>query len=165
MGAVTEKSICINAITEVTEVTGEKSMSAEIFREWLEGIKYKVNEHRELPYSPVTSVILLPSRKKDRIPAALSPLGEVTAEPKPPVTAVTSSAEIIYLFAERAGIMEYDAGLPRAEAEQLAWLDVSNTAGGASARVRPTEDEVLRVTEEPGMRTFDSIEAIEKELP
>lgn len=28
------------------------------------------------------------------------------------------------LFEERAAIMEYDGGLPRAEAERLAWLDV-----------------------------------------
>lgn len=33
-------------------------------------------------------------------------------------------AAVRELFEERAGIREYDGGLPRAEAERLAWIDV-----------------------------------------
>lgn len=33
-------------------------------------------------------------------------------------------AAVRELFEERAAIMQFDGGLPRAEAERLAWLDV-----------------------------------------
>jgi len=36
--------------------------------------------------------------------------------------------EILELFEERAAIMEYDGGLPRIEAEQLAWACVLREA-------------------------------------
>ncbi|RIK66277.1 MAG: hypothetical protein DCC66_13400 [Planctomycetota bacterium] len=32
--------------------------------------------------------------------------------------------ELIYMFGERAGIMEYDGGLPRVEAEKLAYREL-----------------------------------------
>src|ERR1700745_4139973 len=93
-------------------------MSAKIFREWIEYLKYDISLSRESIISPVTSVTLLANKEEARVSAPLSGSSEVTGETEPAVTAVTS------LFEERAAIMEYDGGLPRAEAEQLAWLDV-----------------------------------------
>jgi hypothetical protein len=40
----------------------------------------------------------------------------------------TAILEILELFEERAAIMEYDGGLPRAEAERLAWACVLREA-------------------------------------
>jgi hypothetical protein len=37
--------------------------------------------------------------------------------------------EILELFEERAAIMEYDGGLPRAEAERLAWACIERVGG------------------------------------
>lgn len=38
--------------------------------------------------------------------------------------AAEALATVRELFEERAAIMQYDGGLPRAEAERLAWIDV-----------------------------------------